>query len=60
MLFLYSPPEEKNQESTYSSHTEDKESSGQRKELDRLRGVTQQAGRGAATGSGRKQKEGFL
>lgn len=60
MLFLYSPPEEKNQESAYSSHTEDKVLSGPRKEPDGLSGVTRQAGRGAAPGSGRKQKEGFL
>ena len=46
MLFLYSPPEEINEESTYSSHTEDTVSSGQRKEPDGLSGVTEQAARG--------------
>ena len=57
MLFLY-PPRRKNQGSTYSSHTEDKVSSRQRKEPDGLSGVTRQAGRGAAFGSGRKQRKG--
>lgn len=53
--FPLSLPEEK---ITYSSHTEDKVSSGPRKELDWLSGVTWRAGRGAALGSCRKRRKG--
>lgn len=56
MLFLYSPPEEINQESTYSSHTEDKVASGQRKEPDGLSRVTRQAGRGRPLGQAGNRK----